>query len=491
MDDDWLSNVGSNFTNPDPVVMKESDSLVNDFLSPARLQKISGQNDLSKVDAIEMNVNTSETTLGNFGQYLPNLTQLKLNDSCIPSIRDIGTSFSNLIVLWMSRCRVNEIDGIASMQSLQELYIAYNNIADLSPISFLENIEVIDLEGNKVSDVDQIDYLAILPNLNTLTLTGNPVCLNYRSKSKKSFRQYVLKRLPHLHQYDDISAKILKPAHVPIAHCQEDIDIITNAIKDGIDIENNLRSISPDSSVPAQDIGEASNPSSSLLPSTFCMSPLKTLTTTRPATAVASARRKQTIFDETSSLKTSGISPRPGSSGSDNGMLASDDLSTLTIGDPLCGNPLQALKQRKKGPMPTFSFLSNDIENLGLNLQENARPMTSLGFRCPPSKFSRTRCIISDNGNESKITSESSDIPCSSKDDDSTLYIPGFMKTLNSKSNGLCQFKSPSPPLYKVCICKVDKRYALCCYETKSCQRNFAHLCNIAQSNTATYNCRS
>ena len=439
MNDDWLANVGNTFNNPKPVVLKDTDLFVSDFLSPARLRKISGKNDLNTVDSIEMVVNTSETTLGNFGQYLPNMTQLKLNDSCIPSIRDIGTSFVNLNVLWISRCRVNEIDGIASMLSLQELYIAYNNIADLSPLSFLENLEVLDLEGNKVSEVDQIDYLVILSNLTTLTLSGNPVCTNYCPKSKKSFRQYVLKYLPQLQQLDDISAKISMPKLSAISHSQEDIDIITNAIKEGVDLESNLRSISPDPSKTTQDTEESLN---SHLPSTFCMPPLKTFTTTRPATAAVSARRRQGLLDESSFLVSSGLTSRPGSSDSDNGFIAYDDLSSLTIGDPLCGNPLQALKQRKKGAMPAFSFLSNDIENSAVN----SRPMTSLGFRHLPISLSSTPDV-----DESKFPQNLNSNPCSRKDGGSSVCKSNIMEDL-SKSNGICKFKSPSPPLMNVSI---------------------------------------
>ena len=48
---------------------------------------LTGVNDLSSVDNLEMVVDTSETSLGNFGIYLPNLRQLKLNGSHVPRIR--------------------------------------------------------------------------------------------------------------------------------------------------------------------------------------------------------------------------------------------------------------------------------------------------------------------------------------------------------------------------------------------------------------------
>jgi Leucine-rich repeat (LRR) protein len=39
------------------------------------------------------------------------------------------------------------LDGIAALNNLQELYLAYNEISDLSPFSMLENLSILDLEG--------------------------------------------------------------------------------------------------------------------------------------------------------------------------------------------------------------------------------------------------------------------------------------------------------------------------------------------------------
>ena len=372
MGESWFDNVANILPNPEPVISKEAENLVNDFLSPAKLRTISRSNDLNKVQSIEMKVNTAETTLGNFGQYLPILKQLRLSDSFVPSVRDIGTSFNCLTVLWMSRCHIEDIDGIASMPSLQELYISYNNIIDLSPISFLENLEVLDLEGNKISDLDQLDYLSIMHHLSTLTLAGNPVCRNYKSKSKKNFRDYVLRLLPHLEQFDDVSTKVSDPKVLALSHSQEDIDIITNAIKDGIDLENDLRPFSPELTAYCPNNKPKSSSSTNILPVSFSLSPLKKFTSTRPVTAAAASRQKPLSFEESNST-------RPNSTESDDVMLMSDDSSNLTFGDPLCGNPIQALKQRRKGPMLAFNSFSNDFENLDYQLPP--RPVTSLGFQ--------------------------------------------------------------------------------------------------------------
>lgn len=94
-----------------------------------------------------MIVDTSETSLGNFGIYLPNLKQLKLNGSHVPRIRDLGTSLAHLTVLWLSRSSLVDLDGVATLNNLKELYLAYNDIVDISPCSLLEKLVCLDLEG--------------------------------------------------------------------------------------------------------------------------------------------------------------------------------------------------------------------------------------------------------------------------------------------------------------------------------------------------------
>lgn len=124
-----------------------------------------------------MIVDTSETSLGNFGMYLPNLKQLKLNGSHVPRIRDLGTSLVNLRVLWLARSSLVDLDGVPALHNLRELYLAYNEITDLSPCSMLEHLECLDLEGNLIDDVKQIEFLNLCTHLSNLTLYGNPICV--------------------------------------------------------------------------------------------------------------------------------------------------------------------------------------------------------------------------------------------------------------------------------------------------------------------------
>jgi Leucine-rich repeat (LRR) protein len=96
-------------------------------------------------------------------------------DSYIPLIRDLGSKFDNVTILWLSRCQIRELDGIASFTNLKELYISYNEISELEDLSRLEYLEVVDLEGNEIRSLDQVEYLSLCPLLRDVTLQGNPL----------------------------------------------------------------------------------------------------------------------------------------------------------------------------------------------------------------------------------------------------------------------------------------------------------------------------
>ena len=62
-------------------------SLSNEYISMFFQKSLTGIQNLEDVRSLELKVDTSDTSLGNFGSLLPCLTQLKLSNSCIPYIR--------------------------------------------------------------------------------------------------------------------------------------------------------------------------------------------------------------------------------------------------------------------------------------------------------------------------------------------------------------------------------------------------------------------
>jgi hypothetical protein len=84
----------------------ENEGIVNDTEINERLLEIClgmSKEGLKEMDKIEIVVDTTNTHMQHVGEVLINLTNLRLNDSVIPSIRDLGTSFKSLQVLSISR----------------------------------------------------------------------------------------------------------------------------------------------------------------------------------------------------------------------------------------------------------------------------------------------------------------------------------------------------------------------------------------------------
>lgn len=75
--------------------------------------------------------------------------------------------------------------------SAQELYIAYNNISDLSQLSLLDHLEVLDLEGNNIEDINQMQYLGLCCKLRSLTVEGNLICLKPNAESAEVRTRFV------------------------------------------------------------------------------------------------------------------------------------------------------------------------------------------------------------------------------------------------------------------------------------------------------------
>ncbi|CAK6449843.1 unnamed protein product [Pipistrellus nathusii] len=209
--------------------------LLEECLSAARLQALAQVDDLRLVSTLEMCVDTREHSLGNFGVHLPNLSQLKLNDSRLGSVRDLGTSLGRLQVLWLARCGLTDLDGIGSFLALKELYVSYNNVSDLSPLCLLEQLEVLDLEGNNVEDLGQVRYLQLCPRLAMLTLEGNLVCLQPSPSSQVppgyNYRAQVRKLVPQLQVLDEMPAA---QTGLPAARkLDQDWLLVKEAIKEG------------------------------------------------------------------------------------------------------------------------------------------------------------------------------------------------------------------------------------------------------------------
>ncbi|XP_034032751.1 leucine-rich repeat-containing protein 56 [Thalassophryne amazonica] len=364
---------GSGLINPSPASKpcEESEPAVEPYLSPETLKSLCGTQDLAQVTSLEICVDTRETTLSRTGAYLPKLEQLKMNNSIITSVRDLGTTLSHLQVLSMLHCCLQDLTGISKLSSLKELYMAYNSVSDLSQVGMLENLQLLDLEGNEVDDLVQVQYLGLCGKLQKLTLEGNPVCVRPNPAATQtayySYRHAVRELIPQLCYLDSVR---VEDSRLSCA-MGEDWAILLNSIRDC-------------NSSPAlvEDEGTVDGE----------------CTSTRPSSARHPASSLSCVWSSrpTSATRSGILSPpasRPGSSDSDLAVVEAE-TSILTHGAGnivFCGNPVKAIRAKRKKLMtaPAESVFTH--HNLPVHVAENTYDHDELDGRDQSDVFAELR----------------------------------------------------------------------------------------------------
>ena len=83
--------------------------------------------------------------------HLISLQQINLYFCPLNSFRELGTGWPALKILSAYGCTVKDLNGINGFPKLEELYAPFNEIDDISTLSFLNHgIRVLDLEGNLI-----------------------------------------------------------------------------------------------------------------------------------------------------------------------------------------------------------------------------------------------------------------------------------------------------------------------------------------------------
>lgn len=96
-------------------------------------------------DAVQYLRNRSRIAckVDHLGVQLPSLIELRLErGSTLASFRDFGNSMAHLRVLWLSACGVCHLDGVGALVGLEELYLAFNEVQDLTSIALHDRLEV-------------------------------------------------------------------------------------------------------------------------------------------------------------------------------------------------------------------------------------------------------------------------------------------------------------------------------------------------------------
>ena len=179
---------------------------------------------------LELKVDSDEISIHNFGSICPQLVELKLNGSSIDCLRSLGTNWSNLEVLWLVRTSLTEIDGISAFPKLKELYCAFNSISNLSALMFHDSIEVLDIEGNKLEDWNELEYLRDCPKLFSVTLEGNPITRT------PEYRQRVFRLLTQISALDDTAKG--GEVEAEMQEVNEEVEVIHNSVRESAMIRN-------------------------------------------------------------------------------------------------------------------------------------------------------------------------------------------------------------------------------------------------------------
>ncbi|XP_017108612.2 nischarin [Drosophila bipectinata] len=121
----------------------------------------------------------------------PKLRRLVLEQNRIRNVQNLS-ELPHLQLLSLSGNLINEcVDWHLTMGNLVTLKLAQNKLKTLSGLRKLLSLVNLDLSSNQIEELDEVDYIANLPLLETLRLTGNPLAgsVDYRPRVLARFHE--------------------------------------------------------------------------------------------------------------------------------------------------------------------------------------------------------------------------------------------------------------------------------------------------------------
>ena len=83
--------------------------------------------DISNLEKLSIKINSDFGLLNSFGEYLPFLIELRLNDSQLYSINDLGANFTKLKILKVNNCGLKDLSGIYSFTKVLSAFLSLKN----------------------------------------------------------------------------------------------------------------------------------------------------------------------------------------------------------------------------------------------------------------------------------------------------------------------------------------------------------------------------
>ncbi|XP_072019219.1 U2 small nuclear ribonucleoprotein A'-like [Amphiura filiformis] len=124
--------------------------------------------------------------------------ELDLRGYKIPVIENLGATLDQFDTIDFSDNELRKLEGFPLLKRLSTVLLNNNRICRIAEglESNLPKLEAIILTNNSIQELGDLDTLASIPNLKTLSLLRNPVT------NRKHYRLYVIHRIPQIRLLD-------------------------------------------------------------------------------------------------------------------------------------------------------------------------------------------------------------------------------------------------------------------------------------------------
>lgn len=140
------------------------------------------------------------TKMDNALSTLKKCKHLRMSSNAISKIEGLA-GCDSLVILSLGRNAIKKIEGLNEVaDTLEQLWISYNQIASFAGIEKLVNLQVLYCSNNKIDKWPEVERLQALPKLRELNLVNNPLWQKHDAEG--NWRIEVIKRLEKLKSLD-------------------------------------------------------------------------------------------------------------------------------------------------------------------------------------------------------------------------------------------------------------------------------------------------
>lgn len=165
---------------------RNDESFSHETYHPLRykLKFLCGDQSISKTSTLNLGPDVDTDLLHQGCFYLSNLTCLRIEKSSVSSLRDLGSYYPRVTELSITECLLEDLDGLTGFPNLSVLRLPCNKITNVDSCLLVPNLCHLDLERNRISTLNSMEWLALCPKLVSLILKDNPVYNSEKSTGK-------------------------------------------------------------------------------------------------------------------------------------------------------------------------------------------------------------------------------------------------------------------------------------------------------------------